>query len=386
MTENIISVRLEIKSQKVKEKLAEIISSIEEFRVIGEHDTPRSSDLLILEVGEDLKREFERIHALVDSGVAAEVFLTSARSEPEILIQALRAGIKEFLSQPLHAEEVKEALLRFKDRQKKPDKKNKRNGEIIDVVGSKGGVGGTTVAVNLATSLIELEGVTSVALVDMDAQCGEIQLFLEMKPEPHYNWGEITRNISRLDDTFLMSILSKHPSGVYLLPAPDPLRESVEISKEDLDKTMRLMRTIFDFVVIDSGQLPNEISRWILDISDAILLISVLTLPSLASTKRLLNQLERAGYGLEDVKLIINRYLEKSEISLKEVEKTLGRAPFWLIPNDYRTAMSALNQGKPLAEVSYKAEISKNFRQLAATFIDIRRGGEKREKTWFFRR
>jgi pilus assembly protein CpaE len=376
-----IYVRLGIKNQEVKEKLSEIVGLIEGLRIDG-REAPEFSDLLILEAGEDIKRESENIASLLNSGVAAEVFLTSSRNEPEILIQALRAGIKEFFSQPLRDEEVKEALLKFRDRRRKSAPRSKKNGEIIDVITSKGGVGGTTVAVNLATSLIELEGVNSVALMDMEAYFGEIPLFLEI--EPHYTWGEIVNNISRLDHTSLMNILSKHSSGIYVLPAPDQLGDMIDVTQAALEKTMNLMRSLFDFVVIDSGQPWNAISRRVLDIADAVLLVSVLTLPSMVGTKKLLDQLNRSGYNEGDIKLVINRYLAKTDISLKDVEKTMGRVPFWLIPNDYSTALSSLNQGKTLADVAPRAEISKNFRQLAAAFIKKEEEQEQKKKDALF--
>jgi pilus assembly protein CpaE len=372
---------LGIKNQEVKEKLAKIVDLIEGLR-IDDRDAPEFSDLLILEAGGDIKRESENIAALLSSGVAAEVFLTSSRNEPEILIQALRAGVKEFLSQPLSDEEVKEALLKFRERRRKSAPQSKKQGEIIDVITSKGGVGGTTVAVNLATSLLQLEGVNSVALMDMEPYFGEIPTFLEI--EPRYTWGEIIKNINRLDHTFLMNILIKHSSGIYVLPAPDQWGETMDVPQDALEKTMNLMRSIYDFVVIDSGQPSNAVSRRVLDISNAVLLVSVLTLPSMIGTKKLLDQLNRSGYNEDDIKLVVNRYLSKSDISLKDVEKTMGKAPFWLIPNDYITALSALNQGRTLADVAPRAEITKNFAQLAAAFIKKEEEQEKVKKGSFF--
>jgi pilus assembly protein CpaE len=372
-----ITVRLELKSHEVKVKLAKIVGLIEGLR-IDDREAPEFSDLVILEAGEDIKRECENIATLLNSGAVAEVFLTSSRKEPEILIQALRAGVKEFLPQPLDDEEVKVALLKFRDRRRQSLGRSKKQGEIINVITSKGGVGGTTVAVNLAASLLELKEVNSVALVDMEPYFGEVPIFLEL--EPRYTWGEIVKNINRLDSTFLMSILIKHSSGIHVLPAPEQWGETLDVGHESLEKTMNLMRSIFDFIVIDSGQPSNSVSHRILDMSDTILLISVLTLPSMIGTKKLLEQLNRSGYNEEDIKLVVNRYLSKSDISLKDLEKTMGRTPFWLIPNDYLTALTSLNQGRTLADVAPREEITKNFKQLAAALIEKEAEKEKEEE------
>jgi len=141
---------------------------------------PTSCDLWILEIGDDLEKEFETIKT-VKADKGKEVFLTSSRLDPDLLIQALRAGAKEFFSQPIKKEEVKDALLKFKEHKmsvKLTQEKMRRVGKVINVMGSKGGVGTTTVAVNLATSLAQSQGSPSVVLIDMNLLFGEIPIFL----------------------------------------------------------------------------------------------------------------------------------------------------------------------------------------------------------------
>lgn len=378
---DIISVKLEINNPKVKEKLEAIISSVEGFRIQGP-GVSGSADLLILETGEDIKKGFQLLDSLLTSGVATEIFLTSSRTDQEILIQALRMGVKEFFPQPLKDAEVKTALLKFKDRRKESGPKEKRNGKIIDLIAAKGGVGTTTIAVNLATSLVELKEVGLVALVDMNPQLGEIPLFLDI--EPTYHWGDIAKNINRMDTTYLMSVLSKHPSGVYLLPSPPRMEDVAEINPQNVLKILDVMKEVFDFIVIDSGQALNNIAVRVLDVSDSVFLISVLNLPCLANAKRLLETFYKLNYPLEDVKIIVNRYLKNSEISLKDAENSLDKKPFWVIPNDYSTAMSSLNQGKPISAVDPRSEISKSFRTLANALIEKGEDKEETDTRWKF--
>lgn len=378
MPENIINVRLKIKNVNIRKELEQVISTLKEFS-IQNPDNSGGCDLLIQEIGDDLKNEFRLIHALQNSAAVKEVFLTSSRTEPEILIQALQLGIKEFFTQPIKEEEVKQALLKClkrNDKVKESAAKSKQ-GKIINVIGSKGGVGTTTIAVNLATCLNELEGVNSVALVDMNLLFGEIPLFLDT--DPAFNWGEITKNISRLDSTYLMGILSKHPSGVYMLPSPTNLERENVASPEIIEKLFSLMQTEFDFIVIDSGQSLDDISLKILELSDTVLLISILSLPCLINVKRLMETFWGLGYPQEErVKIIISRYHKKSGISLEEAEKSINKKIFWHIPNDYDNTITAINQGKTLSKVANKAEITKNFREFASTIIDKQRGKRKR--------
>ena len=379
MPENIVLVRCEIKNQKVKEDLNGIISAMGGFS-LQKSEGPLSCDLLILEIGDgDLTKEFHVIHSIQASGNVIEIFLTSSRLEPDLFIQALRAGAKEFFPQPIKREEVRHALLKFRERKEnlKLSVEKKKQGKIIDVIGSKGGVGTTTIAVNLATSLVESKGSPSVALIDMNLLFGEIPIFLNI--ESGFNWGEVARNISRLDATYLMSILSKHHSGVYVLPSPTGLDGVNVVTPAIIETILKLMRSVFDYIVIDGGQSLDDISLKILEMSDTLLLVAILSLPCLSNLKRLLWTFQRLGYpAKEKIKIIISRYHKKSLISLKDAEKGMDQRISWLVPNDFTTTMSAINQGKILSSVSHGAEITKNLRELASTFLEGSEKGKSR--------
>jgi Flp pilus assembly protein, ATPase CpaE len=125
-------------------------------------------------------------------------------------------------------------------------------------MGSKGGVGTTTIAVNLATSLAEITANKSVALVDMNMATGDISLFLDIKSSSH--WGEISINVTRLDPTFIMNVLRKHSSGIYLFSSPATPGQA-HVSPETVERLLNIMRRMFDFVVVDSGQLLYPTSQ-----------------------------------------------------------------------------------------------------------------------------
>ena len=371
MNENAILIQLEIKQPKIKEELEEVISSMEEFR-LQQSGASSSCDVLILEIGDDPQREFTLIHNIQDSGVVREIFLTSPRLDPTLLLEALRAGAKEFFSQPLKKDEVKAALLKFKDRKEKTkfDGEKKKKGKIIDVVGSKGGVGNTTIAVNLATSLSESAKSPLVALIDMNLLFGEIPIFLNI--ESGFNWGEVARNITRLDSTYLMSILYKHSSGVYVLPSPTGLDGVNVATPEIIEALLGVMRNVFDYIVIDGGQAIDDISLKILEMSETVFLVGILSLPCLTNVKRLLWIFQKLGYPSQDIiKIIINRHQDKkSVIPIKEAEEGVNQKIYWFVPNDYLTTMSAINQGKTLSAVAPNAEVSKNLRSLATQLTE----------------
>lgn len=384
MPDNTIRIKIEVKKTGLKRKLDEIIRSIEGMHVQMSQDT-RRADLLIFELANDTENEFQHIQSLLNSDMVAEVFLISENSDPAVLMRAIKTGAKEFFTLPLKEEEVKQALKEFKKKIKRADCKNSPEiGQIITVIGSKGGIGTTTVAVNLAVNLAKIKSVQSVALIDMNIMFGEIPLFLEMKPG--YHWGEITRNISRLDSTFLMDSLSRHSSGVYVLPSPGSLNGSEPVTPEKISHLVGFMQKLFDFVVIDGGQSVNEISLKIVEMSDNVLLMSILSLPCLSNTNKLLKSINDFGFLPEErIKIIINRYLKNSAISLKDAEDSIDKKIFWTIANDYRTTISAINNGKSLSEIASKAEITKNLKDLSDIFIQEEKREKKTTKWWKFR-
>ena len=374
-----ILVKTIFKSSNNNKKFTQVIQAAGGFEMLDSADS-RSADLLIYELGESPKKDFEFVQSIIKSREVAAVFLTGDSVDPRLLMQAMRLGIKEYLHQPLDENEIRLALDLFKEQQR-------QNavvpftavGKVVSVFGSKGGVGTTTVAVNLAVSLAKSKTPNRVALLDMNTLFGEIPLFLEMAPK--FDWGEITKNIERLDDTFLSNILTQHRTGVKVLPSPAYLNGHVRPTPEIMTKLLGLMKRMFDFVVIDAGQSTNDTALKVLEISDTLLLISILSLPCLANTNKLLKSLTDLGYVAPDrIKVVLNRYIKKGEISLKDAEAGIGKELFFTIPNEYGATMAAINNGKPLIEVAPRSEITQSFLDLATSLSNPRAEEEKKKK------
>ncbi|MDL1980008.1 MAG: AAA family ATPase [Deltaproteobacteria bacterium] len=378
MADTTIWIKIETKKADLRRKLEGIVRSIEGMKVQVPNDT-RRADLLIFEMGDDIDNEFQHIRSLLNSDEVAEVFLISKNSDPAMLMQAIKIGAKEFFLLPLKEEEVKQALKELKKRIKRASRgKSPEIGQIITIFGSKGGVGATTVAVNLAVNLAQKESVKSVALIDMNMMFGEIPLFLEL--DPGYHWGEIVKNISRLDSTFLMNILAKHSSGVHVLPSPATLSDSRSAIPDMMSHLIGFMQKLFDFVIIDAGQFVDEISLKIMELSDNILLISLLSLPCISNANKILQSIsELKTFPEERIKIVINRYLSKSDIPLNDAEESVHKKTFWTIPNDYGTTVSAINNGTPLYMAAPKAQITRSLNDLADTFVEK----EDHQKKWW---
>jgi pilus assembly protein CpaE len=370
-----------LRESKLNKSLVQFINAMKGYELIDNRDI-MNSDLLIYELGEDPQNDMISVKSIVKSGEFDEIFLISESKDPDVLMQAIRLGITEFFVQPLNIKEVKQAFIRFQDR-RNPNtvNQNKKNGKIISIFGSKGGVGATTTAVNLATSILNNDNKKDVVLVDMNTLFGEIPFFLDLSPKFH--WGEITKDIDRLDHAFLSNVLSRHNSGVQILPSPAYLNGHIQPTPDIMSRILGLMKQMFDFVVIDTGQSTQDTTLKVLQMSDQLLLVTILNLPCLANTNKLIKSFSDLGYvQRERIKVVLNRYIKKSEISIKDAEDGIGKELFCTIPNDFRTTMAAINSGKPLQQVAPKAPISKSFRNLASQISSKKI--EKKKKWSFF--
>jgi len=380
-----LRVKIAFKSLNSSKKMVQIVNSCDGFEALEASDTGYVH-LLVLELGPSPEKDLDLIKNMTMSGEVGEVFLTSDYADPGILMQAMRLGVKEFIPQPFDEGDVRQALERFKDRcLKSKSQPMAKQGKIISTFGSKGGVGTTTVAVNLAVALKKAKDLRSIALLDMNTLFGEIPLFLEIAPKFH--WGEITKNIERLDETFLSNILTTHRSGIQVLPSPAYLNGHVRPTPEIMGRLLGVMQRMFDFIIIDAGQSTNDTSLKVLEITNSLLLVTVLSLPCLANTNKLIKSLTDLGYvSAERIKLVLNRYMKKSEISLKDAEAGLGRELFCTIPNDFTASMASINNGKPLLEIAPKSEIAKSFLELADSLAASHADKNEKKKSLFFGR
>ncbi len=216
---------------------------------------------------------------------------------------------------------------------------------------------------NLGCSLAANEA-NSVVLLDLDLCLGDADVFLDTIPE--YTLSDVAQNIARLDLTLLKRSLTKHDTGLYLLPRPVQLEDARHITTEELSRVLGLLKASFTHVVIDTSKSFSELDMHALKEAEQVLLVTQLDLPCLRNVVRLMMSFKENKLD-EKIKIVVNRGgYETGQISLKKAQETFGREIFWQIPNDYRVMVEVRNNGVPLVQQAPKAAITQSINQLAA--------------------
>jgi pilus assembly protein CpaE len=293
------------------------------------------------------------------------VVIVAARLDPTLMLEAMRAGVNEWVAEPITATALTAAIDRvIVRRASKP-----AVAQVLAFVGAKGGVGTTTVAVNVATALAKSAS-RKCLLIDFHLTQGDAALLLGL--EPKFSVLDALENHHLLDDAFLGGLVAHAKSGVDLLGSAERATASAPDPQH--------VRALIDFVAQHYQYVILDVPRSDVTILDSLDLVSKITLlanqelTTVRSASRLALSL-RQRYGKERVEIVMSRYDKNAEIRREDVERVTGGAVRQLIPNDYRLALEASNKGRPV--------VVENHNRLAASLVSLARGlaGLETEKT-----
>lgn len=364
----LIAVSIDCRNEEVRRTFEDIASRRLHYLVARGQGTG-AADMLLLELDEFRPQHtFDRVRQLLSTAPDLEIFLTASRMDPQLLLEAFRVGVKEFLPQPLTRQDVEPALVRFEERFAcKASGLEMHAGRVVAVIGARGGVGTSTVATNLAVSLRQAGRQEPVALVDLDVQGGELGLLLDLPVSQGLT--HLTKDISRLDETILRSTLVRHLSGLQFLALGCEAYDDWKVAPGSMMRILAMLRSIHRHVLVDCGHLLEPSVREVLDSADQIIVVTTLSLPAIRRTKRLLEILFSARYPAGKIALVVNRYEKDQKDLVAETEGLLGIHMAGLIPNDYESASEAINQGKPLTLMASKTPIAKWYLQEVGQLI-----------------
>ncbi|MCI0493080.1 MAG: AAA family ATPase [Planctomycetes bacterium] len=333
------------------------------YEFFGDVVKQTNPDIGLVALDGNPDKALELIHAMSKSAPDCAVLAVSSSTDGNLILRIMRAGAKEFLTLPLRAEDLAAALQRVARQRIGAGSGGSRGCLAIAVTGATGGVGSTSVAVNLACALAA-DKENTVALIDLDLCLGDADVFLDTIPD--YTLSDVAQNASRLDLTLLKRSLTKHDSGLYLLPRPVHLEDARLIKTEELTRIIGLLKASFTHVIFDTSKSFGPLDMLALSEADDVLLVTQLDLPCLRNVVRLMMSFKENHRLSDKIKIVVNRVgQDTGQITLRKAQDTIGREIYWQIPNDYRVMIEVRNNGVPLVQQAPKAMITQSFYQLA---------------------
>lgn len=365
---------------EVRENVKKLLAFEQDFEVIGSSGSGREGiqmakemrpDIIIMDINmpdvdgisatQDIKR------ALPATGV----IMMSVNSDRDYLRRAMTAGASDFLTKPANMDDlyatirsVYKALESTRRQQKMleegaflaPEQEEKtgegdRDGHVIVCFSPKGGAGTTTIATNLASSLMS-ENVR-VLLIDADVQFGDVGVFLNLQGQS--TLSDIIANADDLDVDYFENIVVTHPSGVKVLLGPDrpEYAETVYANPGAVAEIIRQIRYHYDFVIVDTASRLDELAVGLCDLATRILLISTPTLPSIRNTRSALDLFEQLYEDNADkIKFVLSQAQEdrrqRTTIPAEKISKFMKREIFGAIPNEEKPILQAITKGVPV--------------------------------------
>jgi pilus assembly protein CpaE len=296
------------------------------------------------------------------------IFAIGNLNQPQIIVNAMRAGAREFIERPTNTTDLLEAFVRLTAAQRRGRQEGPR-GKVFSVNNAKGGNGATTVAVNLAMALQATHGQT--ALVDL-APLGHAALHMNLKPI--FNVADATRNLHRMDSSLLESFMTRHGGGLQLL-AGNTAPATADPSTAEFVRLFDMMVANYRYVVVDASSRFDTASRLIANLSEVVLLVACSDVASLWSAARVQQYLGETG-GREHVRLVLNRYRKVPGFSEADAETAVGAKLLWRIPNQYFAVSGAIDRGTPVMD-QRSSEIARSFAGLAHELtrndVDVKR-------------
>jgi pilus assembly protein CpaE len=296
------------------------------------------------------------------------IFAIGSLSQPQIIVNAMRAGAREFVERPTNTTDLLEAFVRLTAAQRRVRQEGPR-GKVFSVINAKGGNGATTVAVNLAVALQSLHGQT--ALVDL-APLGHAALHMNLKPV--FTVADATRNLHRMDASLLESFMTRHNGGLQLL-AGSNVPGAIDPSTAEFVRLFDMLVSHYRYVVVDASSRFDPASRLVANLSEVVMLVACTDVASLWSAARVQQYLVETGHR-ERLRLVLNRYRKVAGFSEADAEAAVGAKLLWRVPNQYFAVSSAIDRGTPVMD-QRGSEIARCFAGLATELtrndIDVKR-------------
>lgn len=332
-------------------------------------------DVILVGVSEPVMRSLQTVESLLNALPQTPVIVYSFEPEIDLARKAMVAGARDFVVMPANAEEMGKSIVTVLESEEKRQMRERGQtltwgpqGTIITVFGPKGGIGKTTIAVNLSVALVG-ETAQSVALVDADYGFGDVAGMLDLPPDRSI--VDLARDSATVTRETLPNYLSRHGSGLDVVAGPAQTMAWRGVKPEDFRRAVELLSKSHDIVVIDTAGTLNEITLAALEAASLVLWIVTTDFASVRDSLRALEALRSESYPLERVRLLVNDLAMSDGVRPSTIEEALGREIFWRVPFDQRVRQGA-QTGEPAVVGRPSAPGARNLTDLARTVVGIK--------------
>jgi pilus assembly protein CpaE len=330
---------------------------------------------VIVDISGDPEGCIKAVEKIKQAAPGLFVIVSNFHADGETVIQCMRAGANEFLLQPIKRTEFRDAMGRLERAPRHGSTGESKLGKIYTFIGTKGGVGTTTLATNFAAVLAQRK-VSTVAL-DLDWIGNDVAL--QLGASPQYTLLEVAENLERMDQALFEGFVTRDPLGFFLVGPPDALESHGHFSEHMLREFATFLVEKYDAIVVDGGRaINNELVMAAAQVSAAVFLVIDQEFPSIRNAQRYIAHLMRMGFNQDQIRIVVNRYTKKitsTQASLEQIQQTLNQSVFYGIPSS-PAVIASINKGRPfVANREQAGELDKIFR----SFVDKATGRKKSE-------
>lgn len=374
-------------SLETRNNIKELLSFEKKVEVIGEAQNGEEAvlitkeakpDVVLMDINMPVMDGIKAAETISTAAPGTIVIMMSVQGEHNYLRKSMAAGAREFLLKPFSNDELISCIIKtFETESKRRNSssvlKESENikTRIITAFSTKGGVGKTTIASNLAVSIARVTK-KKVALIDLDLQFGDIAIMLNVSAKNTIS--ELIKELNQPDNIIMEEYLVNHFSGVRVLPAPNKPEYAEYITSMHVERILNSLRGDYHYIVIDTSASFHETVLTSLDMSDRILLVSTLDLPTIKNVKSGLDIMDSLHYPKGKIKVILNKASEQYGVKYKDFENTL-KHPIWAyIPEDSQTVITSANKGFPFVMTRTETRIAKAIINIANEIVNEKSG------------
>lgn len=357
-------------NEKVAPELRRAITSLPQVRIVAELDEPSlltqavmqfPCELLIADLDPSAPVVIECIRQLHEARPEIVIFTISKQTDGDLVLKAMKAGVKEFLVKPLNMGELEEAIGKISASSVQVNE----SGKLISVVGSAGGVGSTVIATNLAVELADIVGEQRrVVVVDLDFRFGHVATLLDVQGQ--YTVADLCSTQEELDPNIVEKALIKHETGAYVLRRPHSFAQAEMITAAHCANVLTTLQDMCAYVVVDGPTRHDPGGQAVLDAADYNLMILQLLVTSVRNTDRMVQELAVQGFNTERFSFVCNRMgRDSAHLEIEQVEAILNRKMFAAISDDWRSVSASVNIGQPLKMHNERSKVRQEIHELA---------------------